>query len=184
MNLNYIDLTIGIIILLFGFIGIRRGIIAEIASLLALWLGIVCARRYSGIVAEWLDSTFRMEHSNGIAYAITFILAFVFMILIGKLASYLARNVGFGLADKIGGVVLRMFEGLLVCGMLVTVMKTTGLDNLLKQEDRESSVLYGVSETIIPRVSSWAAKTGSIDFVAPSSTNEDVQNEEELLPTV
>jgi len=182
--MNYIDITIGIILLLFGFVGIKRGIITEVASLLALWLGIVCARRYSGIVAGWLDSAFSMEHSNGIAYAITFILAFVFMILIGKLASHLAKNVGFGLVDKIGGFVLRIFEGLLVCGMLVTVMRTTGLDNLLKQEDRENSVLYEVCETIIPKVSSWAAKTGSIDFMVPSSTNEDVQNEEELLPMI
>ncbi len=187
MNLNYLDIIIGIVIILFGVIGIRRGIIAEIASLLALWLGINCARHFSGVVAEWLNSSFGLEHSNGIAYALSFLLAFLFMVLIGKLASALAKNVGFGFIDKIGGFVLRLFEGLLVCGMLIMVMKTTGLDNLIKQEDRDKSVLYGVSETIIPKVSSWTTKTGSINFIQPRQnerTNDTVTNQDELLPIV
>ena len=186
MSFNYLDIVIGVILLIFGFIGLKRGIIAEVASLLALWLGISCARRYSGGMAEWLSSHFGWSCSSTVAYVVTFLLAFLFMILIGKLASFLARNVGFGLFDRIGGFLLRLFEGLLVCGMLIMVMKTSGLENLIKQEDRESSLLYGVSETIIPKVSSWAAKTGDINLTPiPSATdNPDTQNEEEVLPIV
>ena len=186
MSFNYLDIAIGVILLIFGFVGLRRGIIAEVASLLALWLGISCARRYSGGMAQWLEGTFYWSCSTAVAYIVTFLLAFLFMILIGKLASWLARNVGFGLFDKIGGFVLRLFEGLLVCGMLIMVMQTTGLDNLIKQEDREQSTLYRVSESIIPKVSSWAAKTGDINLnpIPAATGNPDVQNEEELLPDV
>ena len=186
MSFNYLDIAIGVILLIFGFIGLKRGIIAEVASLLALWLGISCARRYSGVMAQWLDETFHWSFSDAVSYIVTFLLAFLFMILIGKIASKLAENVGFGIFDKIGGFVLRVFEGLLVCGMLIVVMKTTGLENLIKQEDREQSTLYGVSEKIIPVVSSWAAKTGDINFnpIPSANDNPDVQNEEEVLPMV
>jgi len=186
MSFNYLDIIIGVILLVFGFIGLKRGIIAEIASLLALWLGIVCARRYSVSVAQWLDETLHLSYSTAIAYIVTFLLAFIFMILIGKLASALARNVGFGIFDRIGGFLLRIFEGLLVCGMLIIVMQTTGLDQMIKQDDREQSVLYGVSGSIISKVSSWAAKTGDINLTPiPSATdNPDTQNEEEILPMV
>lgn len=185
MSFNYLDIAIGVILLIFGFVGLRRGIIAEVASLLALWLGISCARRYSGGMAQWLEGTFHWSCSTAVAYIVTFLLAFLFMILIGKLASWLARNVGFGLVDKIGGFVLRLFEGLLVCGMLIMVMQTTRLENLIKQEDREQSTLYCVSGSIISKVSSWAAKTGDINIPIPSAIdNPDTQNEEEILPMV
>lgn len=186
MSFNYLDITIGVVMLVFGLVGLKRGIIAEVASLMALWLGISCARRYSVNVAQWLTDTFNTSHAVAIAYILTFLAAFVFMILIGKLASLLAKNVGFGLIDKIGGFVLRLFEGLLVCGMIVMVMQTTGLDNLIRQDDRDKSLLYGISATIIPKVSSWAAKTGefNINPIQFNTENPDTQNEEELLPMV
>ena len=54
MEINYLDLIFGGLILFGAFKGFRKGVIVELASLLALVLGIYGAIQFSGFVADQL----------------------------------------------------------------------------------------------------------------------------------
>ena len=157
--MNYLDI-ICLIPMLWGlYKGFTKGFIIEIASLIALGLGIWGAIHFSDVTGVWLQEQFSMEseYMPVIAFIVTFVGIVAGVFLLAKLLERVVNLVAMKFLNKLAGAAFGALKfGLIVSVLLVLV---DGLDqrlDFIAEEDKEASYLYGpvmgIAGTIIPGV--------------------------------
>ena len=148
--MNYLDIIIAILLILFAIGGYRNGIIREAFSLVAFAIGIYGAIKLSDIVGKWLGNIINVspDWMSVISFIIVFIaLAFVITWLGGMVAN-LIESLNLGFVDKIGGAVFGVAKGFLLVGVCILLLDFFGLKDVLDKEKCEKSVLYKQSEEV------------------------------------
>ena len=151
--MNYLDIIIGIILILFAISGWKNGIIKEAFSLVAFIGGIYGAIKLSDYVGGWLGEVINVspEWMSVIAFIIVFIILALIINWIGNWLSQLVETLNLGFVDKIGGFFFGIANGILLIGVLILVLDFFGIKNILKEETCENSKLYKTSE----KVATW-----------------------------
>ena len=151
MNINTLD-VIMIIPLAWGiFMGFKKGLIIELASLIALLAGIYIAVHFSfftsSILSEYIDI------SPGLLPIVSFILTFVIVVLgvhfIGKIVEKLVKLVALGFFNRLGGAVFSMLKYAIFLSILILLMNKF-MPSLVSDKDKEDSYLYEPVEKIAP----------------------------------
>ena len=178
--MNYLDIIIAILLAVFGIAGLRKGLITEAATLIGLGVGLYGAFHFSDFTADKLTQFMEInpKYLNIIAFAITFIVLAILVNLLGKLVSKLVQSINLGFIDKIGGFVFGIAKGLLICSLIVMLMNAFHLDNVIKEKDRENSVLYPYVEQTVPYVyQGYDLVREAIDNDAEEAPTEEVPEE-------
>lgn len=151
--MNYLDIIIGIILILFAIGGLRNGIIREAFSLAAFIGGIYGAIRLSDMVGKWLSNLINVsqEWMSVISFIVVFIVLALLINWLGNLLANLLESVNLGFIDKIGGIILGIAKGFLLVGVLILLLDFFGIKDVLDEETREKSKLYKNSE----KVAAW-----------------------------
>jgi len=151
--MNYLDIIIGIILLLFALAGLKNGIIREAFALAAFIGGIYGAVRLSDYVGEKLSTMINVSHEwmSVISFVLVFIILSLLINLIGKGVSKLAESLCLGFFDKVGGFVFGVAKGFIIVGVIILILDFFGLKNVLNKDVREKSVLFKNSE----KVATW-----------------------------
>ena len=151
--MNYLDIIIGIIWIIFALGGLRNGIIREAFSLAAFLGGIYGAIRLSDMVGKWLSNIINVneEWMAVISFIIVFIVLALLINWLGNLLANLIESVSLGFIDKIGGIVFGVAKGFLLVGVLILLLDFFGIKDVLNEETREGSKLYKNSE----KVAAW-----------------------------
>ena len=105
--MNYLDIILGIVLVLGLFKGLKNGLLIEIASLIALILGVYGAIHFSYYAVDFLNEKVDWsEHAiNLTAFAVTFIIIVVVITLAGRLLTKVASLAMLGIVNRIlGGV--------------------------------------------------------------------------------
>ena len=150
--MNYLDIVILIILALFGLKGLRKGLIIEVVTLLALVVGIFGAMRFSDFTAEHLQEVMNIDPKflNTIAFVLTFVILVVVVNLIGRAASKLAKTLELGLLDGLGGFVFGVAKGVLLCSLIIVVFNNLHFMGIIKEEAKKESKLYPYIEQTVP----------------------------------
>ena len=151
--MNYLDIIIAIILILFAIGGLRNGIIIEAFSLVAFIGGIYGAMKLSDYAGKWLGEIINVspEWMSVISFIIVFIALALIISWLGKLLSNLISSLNLGFIDKIGGFLFGIAKGFLLIGVLILILDFFGIKDVIKEETRESSKLYKSSE----KVATW-----------------------------
>lgn len=152
--MNYLDIIIAIILLLFGVKGFRKGLIIEVVTLLAFAVGIYGAMHFSDFTAEHLKEFMEInpKYLNTTAFVLTFILLVILVNIIGRMVTKLIQAMNLGFFNKLGGAVFGMAKGVLLCSIMVMVLNNFQLIGIVKPEVREQSKLYPYIEETVPYV--------------------------------
>jgi len=152
--MNYLDIIIAIILFLFGWKGLRKGLIIEVVTLLAFGVGIYGAMHFSDFTAAHLQDFMEVkpQYLNTIAFVLTFIILVVLVNLIGRLVSKLVKSMNLGFFDKLGGFLFGIIKGVLLCSILLMVLNNFQLLGVVKPEVKEKSKLYPYIEQAVPYV--------------------------------
>lgn len=143
--MNGIDIILGGLIL-FGVVrGAMRGLFMEVASLVALILGIYGAIRFSYILgnylSEWVE--WKENYTNLTAFAITFVLIVIAITMAGRLLTRVADVAALGIFNRLLGAIFGGLKLALVLGFILAFFDTTtGSSFFVKKESAEESVLY------------------------------------------
>lgn len=122
MPLNYIDLAV-VCLLFYGLVrGAFRGFFVEIASLLALVLGVFGALHFSSFTAGLLAKYLEWEYLPLLAFALTFIGIIIGVAWIGKLLTKLAKVILLGFLNRLLGAVFGACKWLVICGVLIWIL--------------------------------------------------------------
>ena len=150
--MNYLDIIIAIILLVFGFKGLRKGLIIEVVTLLAFGVGIYGAMHFSDFTAGHLQDFMEInpKYLNTIAFVLTFIILVVVVNLIGRLISKAIKSLNLGFFDKLGGFVFGVLKGVLLCSTFVLVLNNLQWTGIIKEEVRQKSFLYPYVEKTVP----------------------------------
>ncbi len=123
MPLNYFDMVIIFLLLLFMLRGLVRGFVAEVAGLISIVGGIWMAYQFHTIVAAkltFLDPAWR----HMAAYALIFVAV---MIAVGLIARFLQKVLNLVFAtwiDRIAGSLFGLAKGMLIGSVLLVLLQT------------------------------------------------------------
>ena len=151
--MNYLDIIIGIILIIFALGGLKNGIIREAFSLAAFIGGIYGAIKLSDMVGQWLGKLINVNED--LMSVISFIVVFIALALIinwlGNVIAGIIESVSLGFIDKLGGVAFGIAKGFLLVGIIILLLDFFGIKDILNKETCESSKLYKSSE----KVATW-----------------------------
>ncbi|AXG68713.1 colicin V production protein [Kordia sp. SMS9] len=144
--MNFIDIILGGVIV-FGFArGLMKGLFVEIASLVALVVGLYGAIHFSYFAGEFLVDNFpswEEKYVNLAAFAITFIVILVAVTMAGKLLTKVADFASLGILNKIlGGAFGGLKMAVIIGAALVFFERTNNTMEFVEQDTIEGSALY------------------------------------------
>lgn len=149
--MNYIDIILIIPVIWFAYQGFKRGLIIELASLIALILGIYAAIYFSGYAAEFLVNNFDMgpKYVQVIAFIITFIVVVVLVHLLGRILEKLINMVALGFLNKLTGGLFGILKAVLF--MSIAIMVINHFNNkFISEEKQEGSFFFEPIAVVAP----------------------------------
>jgi len=153
--MSIIDIVLGAL-LLFGLIrGAMKGLFVEIASLVALVLGVYGAIHFSSFVAGFLEPNVNWNEKtiNIVAFAITFVIIVLAISLAGKALTKLADFAALGIINKLaGGLFGALKIGLILSVLLIVFNKLNNTLPFMEKEDLEESILYKPVKSLAPMI--------------------------------
>lgn len=143
--------TIDIILLLFLIpaliSGIKKGLISQIISLIAIVLGVWLSYRFAGPVGEWVESWLAASPAGIriVTFLIIFIAVGIGLMLLGKLLEGVLKLAMLGWLNRFLGVAFAIFKYLIVAGVMIAAFD--GLNakaELVSDETLAASHLYSL----------------------------------------
>jgi len=160
--MNFIDVIIVIIIFFSLLGGLKNGLIAEVASLAALILGIWGAIHFSGITTDLLIRYFDLKtgYMNIISFAVTFIVIVILVHIVGSTISKLVDWGILGVFNKLGGVLFAMLRSILFLSITLMVFDKIDRDvHIIPEKIKENSRMYepirNIGPSIFPFIDIW-----------------------------
>ncbi|MDW5289092.1 CvpA family protein [Formosa sp. PL04] len=143
--MNLLDIILAVL-LLFGLVrGFMNGLFVEIASLLALILGIFGAIHFSAYTASLFEDKVDWDENyvTIVAFAITFVVIVLVIGLAGKALTKLANFAFLGIVNKILGGVFGMLKVGLIASIALNIFGNLN-DTIpfMDKKDIDESILY------------------------------------------
>ncbi|MDR1973996.1 MAG: CvpA family protein [Bacteroidales bacterium] len=142
--MNFLDIIFIIPVCWFGFSGLRKGFIMEIASLLAIVAGIYISYKFSHLVCEWLHLT--GSYANATAFVITLIAVMIGIFFLGKALDIFAKKLSLSFFNRLLGLALGFAKALLFCGVIVYLINCF---DLVSNETRDNSLSFRWIESLV-----------------------------------
>ena len=159
--MELVDIILGGL-LAYGFVkGLWKGLFAELASVVALLLGMFIAVKFSGLVGTMFEGHLgNPKYASITAFLLTFIGVVVGVILLAKVFTKIADFSGLGLLNRILGG----FFGLVKMALIVSValnffLKLNSNNTFASQQTLEESMFFNpvlsISTYIFPILKTW-----------------------------
>ncbi len=139
--MTILDIILALPLAIFIFLGWKRGVIREAATLVGVLIGIWAAVHFSRLIATLLGLT--GESAILIAFFIVFVGTMVLAFLLGRIAERVLKAVKLNLPNKIAGAALGMVKALCILSVVLNGIVLLDRDNkLITKESEEKSLLY------------------------------------------
>jgi membrane protein required for colicin V production len=151
--MNYIDLILGIILILAAIQGFRQGFIVELASLAALVLGIWGAIRFSDWTADLITDTteFHSEHLSTIAFVITFIAIVILVHMMGKILDSAVKAVALGFLNRLAGIIFGILKTAVILSIFLLLFESVDENvHILPSKQKAESKIYEPMKQLVP----------------------------------
>ncbi|MCF6333296.1 MAG: CvpA family protein [Draconibacterium sp.] len=166
--MNYIDIVLGVLLILSAIGGFRKGLIVELASLAALVLGIWGAVEFSYITSGFLVKNFdwKWDHLNIASFIITFVVIVILVHIVGNVVNKLVETVMLGFVNKLAGLVFGILRAALILSIILVVFDKIDEDvNILSKEAKSESQMYEPIRNLVPAIFPF------LDFWDDNNTN-------------
>lgn len=143
--MNYFDYILIVPVLYGLYRGFTKGLILELASLVALVAGIYGAMHFSSITFGYLSEVLEVEatYLQLASYGLTFLLIVLTITLTGKILTMLVKLVALGFANRLMGAVFGGIKALLILSVLLMFFdRLNNQFGIVKIEVLDASVLY------------------------------------------
>ena len=158
--MNFVDVVLLLPLIFAAWWGFSKGLIIEIATLLALVLGLYGAHYLADKTAFFLtqNTDYRTSHLHLVAFLLTFIGIVAGVYFMAKVMESLVTITGLGIANRIAGAVFGILKMSLILSGIIYILKGHGLlQKWLCIHIREESLLIQpislLADKIIPKIS-------------------------------
>lgn len=160
--MNYIDIALGILLVLAAISGFRKGFVSEVASLAALILGIWGAIKFSYITSDFLIENLSLEtdYMGVISFVVTFVVIVILVHIVGNTVNNLLNIVMLGFVNKLAGLVFGILKSALILSIILVVFDKIDDDvHILNEKTKENSRMYepirSFAPSIFPFIDVW-----------------------------
>ena len=123
--------------------GFIKGFFIEIASLLALVVGIYGAIKFSYILGDYLQFDWKESYINLLAFAITFLVIIMVITLIGRGLTRIVEAVSLGTVNRLFGGVFGGLKIAIIIGILIAFFDRTSKSFFfIEEETAQKSIFY------------------------------------------
>ena len=153
--MNILDIIILIPVAWMAYRGFSKGLIIEVATLVALILGIYLSINFSYIVGNFLVEQFDLttKYLHIIAFIVTFIGVVLIVHLIGKILEKVVNIVALGFINKLLGGVFGILKAVIFLSVIIMLINRFDPNqNLITDEKRDSSMFYEHVESVVPSI--------------------------------
>jgi membrane protein required for colicin V production len=151
--MNYIDLFLGIILILAAIQGFRKGFIVEAASLAALILGIWGAIKFSDWTADFISRKFNFhsEYLSIIAFILVFIGIVVLISMLGKVLDSVVKAVALGFLNRLAGIIFGVLKVAVILSIFLLLFDAVDENvHLLPAKQKAESKVYTPMKQLVP----------------------------------
>lgn len=149
--------------LVFGFYkGVKNGLFVELASLVAFFIGIFIALKFSSITAGYVAKTVSWSPKTiqVLSFIITLGVVILLVHVLAKLLSGLASFAFLGWANTLAGGLFGALKTMILLGIVLNLFQKINLDNLLVSKETQGKSILMIpcmttSETLVPVLSDW-----------------------------
>ena len=149
--MNFIDLILILIILLFAIQGFRKGLIYEVASLAGLILGIYASFHFANYLEGYLTDYLNVPeiYSTVTAFILIFLLVVIALHFVGKIIENIIDLVALGFINKLAGSVFGLAKGIILISLAFLILDHFDKE-IISKERKNESFLYKPIESIAP----------------------------------
>ncbi|MBT4511046.1 MAG: CvpA family protein [Chloroflexi bacterium] len=122
--MNWLDIVILVILTVFTFLGLKRGLIQAVVPLFGLILAIFLAGRLQDSLADSLGFIDNQSVANIMAFALILGVVFVVVCVIAMVIQKAVSITFLGWLDRQGGATLGFIVGWLICSMIIAGVKS------------------------------------------------------------
>jgi membrane protein required for colicin V production len=161
--MSFIDIVFAVLLGFAVYKGLKNGLFVEVASFVALILGIYLAIKFSnlvgaiftGIVPSWNPKYIEIT-----AFIITFLLVVIAIHLSAKILTKLVDFAFLGWINKLAGVIFSVLKTILALSVVLFIFEKININNLLlSKETQDNSMFYNpiqnISKAIYPTIEGW-----------------------------
>ena len=168
--MNYIDLVLGIILIIAAIQGFRKGFIVEAASLAALILGIWGAIKFSDWTAGYISKTFNYhpEFLGTLAFLLTFIGIVVLIHILGKILDSTVKAVALGFLNRLAGIIFGVLKTAVILSILLLLFDPVDENvHILPSKQKAESKVYSSMKQLVPTLFPFIKLWNSSDSSKP-----------------
>ena len=183
--MSFIDIIFAVLLCIALYKGIKNGLFVELASLVALIVGIFVAIKFSYLIKGILETKVSWEpkYIEITAFALTFLIVVVAIHLSAKLLTKIADFAYLGWLNKLAGAVFSCLKTILALSVVILVFEKINLNNMLvKQETLDESIFYNptkeISAFLYPKIEEWYENSVQSSVDSEQSQSTEVENEE------
>ncbi|MCV6631267.1 MAG: CvpA family protein [Flavobacteriaceae bacterium] len=143
--MNVIDIILGIFLIVGLVGGYRKGLLIEVASLIALIAGIYGAIHFSYIAGDHLKTKLDWSENyiNLVAFVATFAMILLAVSFLGKILTKIVDMAALGTLNRIAGAAFGALKiGVILGAVLIFFHKTNNKIGFVSEDRIETSILY------------------------------------------
>ena len=149
MNLNPVDIAIGLIWIYFLFTGLKSGFILQLAQIVSIVIGYICANIFHIQAYEFLTPYIDNPTArNVLAYISIFLIVVILVQIIAKIINQLFKLVLLGWLNKILGLLLGGLKGLFITSLIIFTLEAFPETLELREKLKNESILYGICDSL------------------------------------
>jgi membrane protein required for colicin V production len=151
--MNVFDIIITVFIIWSAYKGYTKGFLHQIATLIALLLGIWGALNFSDLVAVWLHDKFKWtsQYMELIAFIITFLMIVIGIHLISKAMEKTLEAIALGFTNRLAGLFFGVLKTAFILSIVILLLnKIDSKYNILPEEQVENSRLIEPLSKLAP----------------------------------
>jgi membrane protein required for colicin V production len=163
MPIGVLDIILLIPLLWFTYKGFSKGLIIELATLIALLLGVYIAANFSSYTADYLreNMNFHSKYMSIISFSLTFIGVVLLVMLFGKSLEKVINLMMLSFINKLAGAVFGLLKAAFFLSVIIFILSTFGIEkNLVNKDIQEKSFLYAPIKSIAPAVFPMVKENG------------------------
>jgi membrane protein required for colicin V production len=153
--MNYLDIVLGVLLLIGTIRGFMKGFVYEVAVLGALFLGVYAAFKLSYQITPWLSKTTGVS-ADGMGYVsslVMFLLVVTGIILLAKLFTGLADMAALGIFNKIAGAIFGLAKHTLLISVFIYFFNQLDVNQHYMDPDKKAeSLVYYPLMKVAPAV--------------------------------
>jgi membrane protein required for colicin V production len=152
---SYLDIILIIPLLWAAYKGFQKGLILEIFTLLALFVGIYAGIHFSDYAADILRDHLSVdnEYTPIVSFAVTFLLVVIGVYMLGKMIEKVVSLASLEFINKAAGVVFGVAKVTLIISVVLVIFNAFNEKaQFLSEEEKEKSLLYNPLHNVCLKV--------------------------------